>query len=363
MMEAETARKDFRDKLEQQKLERKKPLANSHVRRFYTRTRGVPYHCLVENENAANKKTGEIEISVHNEGNENDTNDTFTNDGGGKISAFERSRALAPSHKGYSCPLTCGTYVILPRSWCHQWRRYIKTGEGSMPLPPESSALLCDAHKLALLPPHLEAFLGGETSQLFASVKEHRQDGVSSPSPVINSVAAASVVIPRSPVGVLPILDAETINVLMASGISRTEAAAQVTAMQQLEEEQQRQRQRFDWLSIGGGDHERPESASSSSCNNELLDRENHVVVELVTHEEWLALQEAGCWRKQVSTYSMSVTVDRDGTFAFSTLPCRGCDPTGVRFSSSCASMRNMFRSKRWEPKNVEHKRIPNLEY
>lgn len=275
------------------------------------------------------------------------------NNGGGKMSPFEsstRNLLSRDQESSSTCPLACGTYVILPRSWCHQWRRYIKTGEGCMPIAPDSSALLCDAHKLALLPPHLECFLRGDTSHLFASAKGHNSDGVSSPSPVIASVAAASVVVPRSPVGVQPILDAETIHALTAAGISLTEATSQRMVMLQLEKErQQHQQQRSE--------------REFSSCNNELLDRENHVVVEVVTHDEWLALQEAGCWRKQVSAYSMCVTVDKDGSFAFSTLPCRECDPTGLRFSSSCASMKNMFRSKRWEPKNVEHKRIPNLEY
>lgn len=235
-----------------------------------------------------------------------------------------------------------------------------------MPLPPESSALLCDAHKLAVLPPHLEAFLSGDTPQLFASVK---QDVLpSSYSPVLASVAAASVAVPRSPVGVQPILDAETINALVAAGISRTEAATQRMAMLQIEEDQQRQRQRqqrfeqrFEQQQQRAVVNVNAESSSSTCCNNELLDRENHVVTELVTHEEWLALQETGCWQHnikqnqgEVSTsnlYSMCVTVDKDGSFAFSTLPCRECDPTGLRFSTTCASMKNMFRStKRWEP-------------
>ena len=215
----------------------------------------------------------------------------------------------------------------------------------------------------------MEAFLNGDTPQLFASVK---QDVPSSYSPVLASVAAASVAVPRSPVGVQPILDIETINALVAAGISRTEAATQRMAMLQIEEDQQQQRQRQRRFEQRFEQPQRvivnPESSSSSCCNNELLDRENHVVTELVTHEEWLALQETGCWLKQqVSTsnlYSMCVTVDKDGSFAFSTLPCRECDPTGLRFSTTCASMKNMFRSKRWEPKNVEQKRIPpNLEY
>lgn len=319
LMEAETARKADQDRLEQQKLLRKKPLANPHVRRFYTRTRGVPYHCLVEN----NGKT----ITETNEG----VCEEFGDDAGGKMSPSEASCVKRGSLAGETCPLSSGTYVMLPRAWCHQFRRYIKTGEGCMPLPPDSSALLCDAHKLALLPPHLEAFLRGETLSLFASTKDGKNDGISSPSPVLASVAASSIAVPRSPVGVQPILDIEMINALMAAGISRTEAATQRMAMMRLQGERQRVE---DLSSPASPALKRRESL------NELLDRENHVVTELVTHEEWLALQES--WPNQISTYSMCVTVDNDGSFAFSTLPCRECDPTGLCFGSSCASMKNI---------------------
>lgn len=112
LMETEAAKKTESDRLEQAKLERKKPLANLHVRRFYTRTKGVPTESLVDGDDSNQDSSSPTGL----------------------------------------CPLKSGKYVILPRSWCHQWRRYMKTGEGSMPLPPESSALLCDAHKLALLP-------------------------------------------------------------------------------------------------------------------------------------------------------------------------------------------------------------------
>jgi hypothetical protein len=158
LMEAETARKDEQDRLEQQKLERKRPLSNPNVRRFYTRTRGVPYHSLAEKNNE--ETTNEDSSSSREEdgrelrnGNENE----FGDDGGGKRSATDARRdssshSLSSSSIRTTCPLPNGKYVILPRAWCHQWRRYIKTGEGCMPLPPDSSALLCDAHKLALLP-------------------------------------------------------------------------------------------------------------------------------------------------------------------------------------------------------------------
>jgi len=85
LMEQQTFQKQQQDELEKAKQERKQPLSNFHIRRFYTRTRGVPYHCLKDNTTS---------------------NTASTN----------------------SCPLSPGTYVILPRAWCHQWRRYMKTG-------------------------------------------------------------------------------------------------------------------------------------------------------------------------------------------------------------------------------------------
>jgi hypothetical protein len=130
LMEAETYQKNEYDKLEYAKLLRKQPLSNPHVRRFYTRTRGIPYHCLAEN------KDGEVK--------EVDEEDEEEQD--------QKPRSIPSSVSVERCPLTSGTYVILPRSWCHQWRRYMKTGDGCKPLPPDSSSLLCDAHKLALLP-------------------------------------------------------------------------------------------------------------------------------------------------------------------------------------------------------------------
>ncbi|KAL3912421.1 MAG: hypothetical protein SGARI_001166, partial [Bacillariaceae sp.] len=222
LMEAEAARKTESDRKQSEMLERKKPLSNPHVRRFYTRTKGVPTQCLVENSGDA---------------------------------------AAAASLKvgSRTCPLVQGQYVILPRAWCHQWRRYMKTGEGSMPFPPESSALLCDAHKLALLPPHLEAYLSGETPQLFASVHFD----------VCASPAAAAH--PMSPVGLRPTLDLSVVNSLMAAGVSQAELAAQQEALRQVREEQQQ--------AVAAALAAAPPPTTSrrdSSANNDLLDRENH---------------------------------------------------------------------------------------
>jgi hypothetical protein len=290
MLETETVRKTEKDIVEQAKLARKKPLSNSHVRRFYTRTRGVPNHCLVS---------------------EPSTN---------------------------TCPMTSGTYFIIPRAWCHHWRRYIKTGEGSMPHPPESSAFLCDAHKHALLPPHLEAYLNGETSQLLSTIRPAETPM----SPISPRASFTSV-----PVGVQPNMDAATVHALMAAGISQAELATQRMAMLQLEQ-QQEPRSPAPCLEL------------SSSTQNDMLDRENHVVVELVTEEEWAALQETGCWPKQLNQFLVSITVPPGGKFSFSTLPCRECDPTGSRFTA-CAEIK--YRRKRWEPKSVEQRRTPHVEY
>jgi hypothetical protein len=144
----------------------------------------------------------------------------------------------------------------------------------------------------------------------------------------------------------------------MAAGISQNELASQRFAMLQLQQQQQPQQQAAAAAAVLAPATPRRDSF----CNNELLDRENHVVVELVTQEEWKALQETGCWPKQFSNYCVTVKVEKNGNFGFSCLQCRDCDPSGLWFTS-CASIKNKFRSKRWEPKSVEQKRIPNLEY
>jgi hypothetical protein len=306
LMETETSRKNEQDRFEKEKLQRKQPLANPLVRRVYTRTRGVPTDCLVSDAS--------------------DTNNTST------------------SEKG--CPLKSGTYVIILRAWCHQWRHYMKTGEGSMPVPPDSSALLCDAHKYALLPPHLEHFLDGSTPQLLSTIKvSSPYDTVQIPPP---SPGTPASIFTTLPVGVQPSLDLETLNALVAAGFSQTEVAAQRMAMLQLQQEQRQApatptAARFDTL----------------TSLNDMLDRENHVVVELVTEDEWAALRETGCWPIQLD-FAVRVTVQDNQKFHFSTHPCRECDPTGSRFLA-CAEVK--YRRKRWEPKSVEQKRIPRVEY
>lgn len=314
LMETETARKNEQDRAEKEKLERKLPLADPLVRRFYTRTRGIPTDCLVAEDSMESPPD---------------------------FSLMEKCKRC--------CPLKSGTYVILPRAWCHQWRRYIKTGEGSMPSPPDSSALLCDAHKYALIPPHLEAFLNGETAQLLSTTRV--SSDVVAQMPLCPTSPAGSFSLNHVPVGVQPSLDLEMVNALMAAGLSPAEMATQRMAMLQIQQEQQQQQQL---------PARRDSAAAAAVTLNDLLDRENHVVVELVTEEEWAAIREVGGWPKQLSHFAVRVTVRDNQSFAVSTQACRECDPTGSRFLA-CAEVK--YRRKRWEPKSVEQKRIPRVEY
>lgn len=303
LMESETAKKNECDRLEQEKLRRKMPLANPYVRRLYTRTRGFPSECI-------SVESSEIDRKV-------------------------------PPENGKTCPLKPGSYVVLPRAWCHQWRKYMRTGEGGMPIPPDSSALLCDAHKCALLPPHLEAFLMGLTTQLLSTVKVQPFEAV-----VVSPRASHAAI----PVGLQPILDIATLNSMMAAGMTQAEVATQQMAM----------------LRLQHGEVTAPIEALASpprdisASLNDMLDRENHIVVELVTEAEWLALQDTGCWPKSHGQFSIQVSVQDDQSFSFSTNPCRECDPTGSRYLA-CAEVK--YRRKRWEPKIVEQKRAPRVEY
>ena len=317
LMETETQKRSEQDKKEQAKLERKQPLSNPLVRAFYTRTRGVP----------------------------SDRLRVVTDDSPGTIG----SRSSAVDYKPVSsCPLQNGTYMILPRAWCHKWRRYIKTGEGGVPLPPGSSEVLCHAHQLALIPPHLEFYIQGQTSHLYSSIKDFE-----SPPPVAAPASSASGV----PVGAQPptvaAADPDTIEALVAAGIPHSEILSQRMAMMNLQQLQQHQ---DTVLGSSSATHR------DSATQNDLLNRENHVVVELVSREEFVALQETGCWPKHVSNFCVSVTIDGPWgqSVTYSTDLCQKCDPTGSRYQTNACIK---YRRKRWEPKNVENRRMPNLEY
>jgi len=128
LMEQETAKKTQADQREREKEERKRPLSCPTVRGIYTRSKGVPATCLAR--------------GVDGDG-----------DSGGdnldrKPSAFATGTPAStctpgkPTTQQRQCPLVPGVYDALPRSWCHRWRKFLKTGEGERPVASDATALL-----------------------------------------------------------------------------------------------------------------------------------------------------------------------------------------------------------------------------
>jgi hypothetical protein len=167
-----------------------------------------------------------------------------------------------------------------------------------------------------------------------------------------------------------PAVDSESMQALQAAGMSHAEIIAQQMALMRIQVQAAppaptRSPAAHRTSSISNANaavNDDDDDDNNSEFNqNARLDRENHVVVELVTEEEWVALKDTGCWPKQVSSFFFSLTVAEHGRVSYSTLPCRDCDPTGSRFTQRAEIK---YRRKRWEPKSVEQKRISNtLDY
>ena len=266
-LEIETAKRNESDRLEKEKLERRRPLANEDIRQFYKRRTGVPAHSILT--------------------------------------------ATVPGQ----CPLIHGNYYVLPRSWCYAWRRYIKTGEGGNVPPPDSACLLCDAHRLALLPPHLETYLYGESPELLVP---HGESLLCSPVaatiPESPGRPLAESVVPGMIPGQGP--DPETVEAMRAAGIgSPAELNRQLALFREME------------------DLPRPavaaaavEPSSPMLDRNELLDCENYSVVEILTEDEFLALEK--CWGK-AHGFRLQFSVNEKGVMFHTTQTCRKCDATG----------------------------------
>lgn len=246
----------------------------------------------------------------------------------------------------------------------------MKTGEGGMTptkyAPPDAACLLCDAHRMALLPPHLEAFLSGESSHLLEAAG--------------SQVAAAATAgssdgapVPSLPPGQAP---TEAIHTMRALGLTEAEISLQLTAMRSIEAQRQRiQRQ----ASINNNGAEGADGETGGVSRNELLDRENHSVVEILTQDEFRALE--ACW-PGLTLFALRFTVrhgrkwkrgdaaaavaddDDDDSYVhrgvhFCTPVCQSCDATGRQCS---VSIKN--RRKRWNKKSSEKARAPaSLEY
>jgi len=282
-MEEETKKKTQADEVERERQERKRPLSCPVVRGFYTRSRGVPLTSI--------QQTGKS-------------------------------------------PLKPGVYHVLPRAWCYKWRRYLKSGEGGEPCAPCASALLCDAHRLPLIPPHLESYLYGETCQLL---------GTSGAVEDVPPLAAAAFV----PVVGLAPNDEDIIQALHAAGLSPGEVASQRMAMMNLERR-----------AVADAQQQQVHNAFMSPTKDQL-DRENSVVVEILTQEELKALKK--WWPKVHSNLSFGFTVDANGNVSWSIPPCRDCDPSG-QFCRSDLYVKN--RARGWVKKSSDKKRAPaSLEY
>jgi hypothetical protein len=208
------------------------------------------------------------------------------------------------------CPLMDGSYFLLPRAWCHGWRRYMRTGQTSEEStgPPHAGDILCACHGAPLLPPHVDLYLAGIASQLLESTTTSlpsQQDATAG--------GATGMMIP----GQGP--DEAAIQALRAAGLSDTEVHIQLAAMRSIELQRQ---QRVVQPPAPVHNHN---TAANATPKNELLDRENHVVVEIVTHAEFAALANLYAGN---NSYGISFVVSH-GRAVFETSACRKCDATG----------------------------------
>lgn len=188
-----------------------------------------------------------------------------------------------------------------------------------MPSAPDGSEMLCDAHNLPLVPPHLESFLCGETSTLLGGPTTLNTMSV----PEAAAAPAASL---RSSA----VSDAETLQALRAAGLSELEVHAQRVAMMGLEEERQLANSMIVAQFPNGAEVDR-------IITNEQLDRENRTVVEVLTDEEVTALEKwwphvrvggVYCIRFAVVETQSAGTSCSGSEIVWHTSPCRECDPS-----------------------------------
>jgi hypothetical protein len=424
--EAETHRRVLADAADAAKLQRKQPLSVPAVRKFYTRTRGVPQHCLIMGntmgvplghtqcsaaDTSAGTQSRSVEVSNRHNGVTDNQDllsipsrtspwkvdmDTKMRHGSEVLLCCECDFDSKPST---ICPLIPGTYYVLPRAWCHAWRKYIKSGEGGYSSgnldvdscsvlfpPPDASGLLCDAHRLPLLPPHLESFLNGESgNELWVTTADvaahtasidasssvlmtgqgqrtgYRQgtllpDTVSTGQEAVERAATHAALVP----GQAP--DDEIVQALRAAGLTTSEVISQLSAMRQVEHEQHRRQRAMEDNNVANLPHPGNNTTTAyGTSRNELLDKENHLVVEILSEDEFRALVEA-CWPStaaQQSLFCLNVTVNNHGKFNWSIQPCRNCDATG-----RCNSLTVRNRARNWVRRSVDRSGGPaSLEY
>lgn len=336
LLETETEKKTQQQREQQLKEERKAPLSQPVLRRFYTRTRGVPVHCLKDTAvAAAGMSSSGYTIGAAIDTKEDLEDKKMSAKPSSTICIEEPSSSTTTTTKTTPtkfgrCPLVPGKYYAVPRAWCHAWRKYMKTGEGTgQLLPPDASALLCDAHRLSLLPPHLESYLYGESPQLWLSKKQLLDEEMDDESSSSVACLSPSPVARRSVpvVGLSPGLP--DFGAADFGFLSPAELAQQQRALMTLERQREQQRERE--AALQQQQEEAGAAAAggrrSSFTAGEQLDRENYCCVEILAHDELEALQ--NLWPRGTSIFRMSFQVLPNQEVAFSTQPCRECDASG----------------------------------
>jgi len=377
-MEVEMAKKNAEMEKLKATEERKKPLGCPLVRSFYCRRTGVPKDSLVFPPQQPNESSPSM-----------------------------LEKKCPPSlRNGSICPLVPGVYNVLPRAWCHRWRKYIKSGEGGKPPSPDTSACLCDGHRLPLVPPHLKAFLVGETESLMdTSAAIRGRGGENAESELNNSIPSSPNSASTLPVGFSPLSrqlgvgsgtrtpngpreriingertqapmnpltrsasaslsssnaqfrsrqhDGNISSDIRASGVPESEIQLQRLAMLRIDEERALQRQQVE----AAARRSRIQRQVSNSDNpmspedirlsvNAQLDIENNVVVEILKDEELESLEK--WWPGIHSSYALKfAVVELDAGFMdiiWTTPPCTSCDATG-RSSEYDFAVRNRNRS------------------
>merc|ERR1712232_321656 len=259
-LEAQTAKKVQQDLIDLEKLERKKILDNVHVRKFYTRPgKGVPVHCLKE---------------------------------------------IAPNTTT-SCPLLPGIYYTLPREWCYKWRKFVRSGDGERPHAPDASNLLCDAHRLPLIPPHLEDYLYGYTTSLLgtANASNDEQQEITTPTNI-------RTLHYHTPTNANTTTLTEDEAMMLSTGIITPNEL---------------HLQRFQYLNLSSPNNTTtPLTTPPKPTRQEYLDINNQVVVEILTDDEYLALEQY--WPEISKSFVLKFAVVDDGTIVWSTSPCQDCD-------------------------------------
>jgi hypothetical protein len=169
---------------------------------------------------------------------------------------------------------------------------------------------------------------------------------------VEEQAAAAAAVASIPVVGLVPNDDEDDmIQALRAAGLSPGEVASQRMAMVNLERRN----------AIFNMEQQQQQQPSTAALLNHQLDRENSVVVEIVTHDELVALLKCFCPATVHSNLTFGFTVSSSGTISWSIPPCRDCDPSH-HYCRSDLHVKN--RARAWVKKSCEKKRAPaSLEY